>query len=43
MKQKEIYNLIMELGCHLSDKDFYWSDELKNRFNKVTSYLSSLN
>lgn len=36
---KEIHDLIMELGCKLSDFDFYWPDELKNKFNKITKHL----
>lgn len=33
---KEIYDLLMELGSHLADKDFYWPQDLKERFNKAT-------
>lgn len=40
MKQKEIYALIMELGVLVPD-DHIWSNDLRQRFDKITSYLSS--
>lgn len=40
MKNSEIYELIMELGTLINNKH-QWSQELRKKFEKVTSYLSS--
>ncbi|SOE23737.1 hypothetical protein SAMN06298216_4121 [Spirosomataceae bacterium TFI 002] len=44
MKKKytntDIKELIMSLGSELVELNFVWSDELKNKFSKITSYLS---
>ncbi|MCT3690407.1 hypothetical protein HZP84_03180 [Elizabethkingia anophelis] len=37
---KEIHDLIMELGSELADHDHQWSNELRKKFEDVTSYLS---
>ena len=38
---KEIYDLIMKLGSKLADHKHQWSNELRESFEKITSYLSS--
>jgi hypothetical protein len=41
MNNKEIYDLIMELGSQLADLGFQWPNELRSKFEKSTTYLSS--
>lgn len=41
MDNKKLYDLLMELGSHLADHNFQWSDDLRNKFEKATTYLSS--
>ena len=42
-RKEEVYSLIMEMGSLLSDYDHQWSNELRRKFERVTSFLSSLN
>lgn len=35
----EVYDLIMELGGLLTDYNHQWSDELRNKFEKITKNL----
>lgn len=37
---KEILDLIMELGSKLADYKHIWSNELRKKFEDVTSHLS---
>jgi two-component SAPR family response regulator len=36
----EIKELVMELGSLLSDNKHNWSNELRKKFERITSYLS---
>lgn len=38
---KEILTLLMDMGCHLADNNFTWSNDLRSRFEDATTYLSS--
>lgn len=38
---KEIHNLILELGLKLADHNHQWSNELRKKFEDITIYLSS--
>lgn len=42
-RKEEVYSLIMEMGSLLSDYNHQWSNELRRKFERVTSFLSSLN
>lgn len=42
-RKEEVYSLIMEMGSLLADYDHQWSNELRRKFERVTSFLSSLN
>ncbi len=42
-RKEEVYSLIMEMGSLLTDYDHQWSNELRRKFERVTSFLSSLN
>ena len=37
---KEIHDLILELGLKLADHNHEWSNELRKKFEDVTTYLS---
>jgi hypothetical protein len=36
---KKIYELLMELGSNLADKNFVWPNELRRKFERITSWL----
>lgn len=40
-KQKDIKFLILEMGTLLADYDHKWSNDLRKKFDKVISFLSS--
>lgn len=41
MDNKRIFELIQKLGIELVDYDHVWTDELKEEYEEVTTYLSS--
>lgn len=40
-RKEEVYSLIMEMGSLLADYDHQWSNELRRKFERATSFLSS--
>lgn len=42
-RKEEVYSLIMEMGSLLADYDYQWSNELRRKFERATSFLSSMN
>ncbi len=42
-RKEEVHSLIMEMGSLLTDYNHQWSNELRRKFERVTSFLSSLN
>lgn len=42
-RKEEVYPLIMEMGSLLADYDHQWSNELRRKFERATSFLSSMN
>lgn len=43
LARKEVYSLIMEMGSLLADYDHQWSNELRRKFERATSFLSYMN
>lgn len=41
LEKEEMYSLIMELGNILTEYNHQWSDELRSKFEKIISILSS--
>lgn len=41
MDNKRIFELIQKLGVELTDYGHIWTDELKEEYEEVTTYLSS--
>lgn len=39
-RKEEVYSLIMEMGSLLADYDHQWSNELRRKFERATSFLS---
>lgn len=42
-RKEEVYSLIMEMGSLLADYDHQWSNGLRRKFERATSFLSSMN
>ncbi len=42
-RKEEVYSLIMEMGSLLADYDYQWSNKLRRKFERATSFLSSMN
>lgn len=42
-RKEEIHSLILDMGILLADYNHQWSNELRKKYERVTSFLSSLN
>lgn len=40
-RKEEAYSLIMEMGSLLADYNHQWTDQLRRKFERTTSFLSS--